>query len=211
MSQNIAVNDIIVVQTVAQDGSQVAVLNRYWFAENTIGPGSVTFTNVADFFDVFNGTNLPPILANTAGYVETRVRRIFPANTDQWGVINSNAAVGTAGAVGLPKQTCGLVKFITADLGHHGSGRSYMPFPAVASNETVGQPTAGYVADVGDWALGFTTDPTTITVGAASLILQPVLWDRAASAKRFITGFQVSTDWATQRRRGAFGRTNRVP
>jgi hypothetical protein len=211
MSQNVTLNDVLIVQNVCGDAGQIAVLNRYFRCVVAPGIGAtVTFTNVAQWFAILAGNNLAPIMNNGATYLGTRVRRIFPALLDAWGFDTTQSTAGTAGASALPKQTCGLARYVSATLGKHGEGRTYLPFPAAADNASGGVPTAGYEAT----ALTYANDmavPQVVPGTGGNATLNPVLWDRVANVSYDITGVLIAPAWATQRRRGDYGRLNKGP
>jgi hypothetical protein len=126
--------------------------------------------------------------------------------------------VGTAGAVHLPKQTCGLISYVDGLSGRAHRGRMYVPFPSSADNVADGVPTVGYVVNLG--ALLTALLVPIIVVGAGgNTTIQPGLYHRAKvgpppvpQSITILSGPPTpSTLWATQRRRGDYGRPNRAP
>ena len=212
MSNILAVNDVLIVQTVINDPSlqQSAVLSRYWKVASIIPVGTIQFSDVATYFDGLLAPLYKPLIYNTATYNGCRVRRWFPANTDNWQYDNSNAGVGTAGAVGNPSQSAGLLSFIGNTIGRHGAGRQYVPFPSATDNVTYGHPSAGYLANLAALGLALVTQqPVTVAGITANLI--PGVFDNVAKAYTSINQYKAEDAWATQKRRGAFGRFNRPP
>jgi len=120
---------------------------------------------------------------------------------------------GTGGATALPKQATALMRFKTLKLGAAGENRCYVPFPPTAGNETTGEPTAGYIGLLNNQALTFAAniDCLSTTGGTGQLI--PTLNRRPASTFPLttISAGLAGHAWATQKRRGDYGRTNRSP
>lgn len=117
---------------------------------------------------------------------------------------------GTAGAAVstvISTQTSGICTLKTALAGRKYRGRFYMPFPVADNVDTDGSPNAGYVADLDTLAGDIVTD-ITITPAGGSSEISPVIWHKATSTFTPVTGHTARKEWATQRRRGQFGRPN---
>jgi hypothetical protein len=211
--QNIDLGDVVVAEVVVWDSvmQQIATLRRYWTATTLVGVGDVTFQNVATYFDTNLSAPYISVVYNGARYEGVRVRRHFPVSTDQWAYETSNAGPGTAGAVALPTQTAGLLRFQSAEIGKKGQGRQYVPFPSASDNETIGEPTAAYQAAVSNIGTVLAQPQTIAGGGTKSYVFKPTLWNEAGSVGTEIITFLVAPSWATQKRRGAYGRTNKVP
>jgi len=211
--QNLDPGDIIVTQVLCflSDEQQISVANRYWAVGTMTGSGNVTFQDVAGAMEGLLAVNLQAVLWNDARYEMVRVRRANPPNNDQWAVSTALAGPGTAGTVGLPSQTCGLLTFTGPTLGKHAEGRMYIPFPASADNRLNGIPTNGYVTNAGLFAAPLIVNQVINGSGTRVANLNPGTYDRATQTMQSITNVRVSPSWATQRRRGMYGRTNRLP
>jgi hypothetical protein len=87
-----------------------------------------------------------------------------------------------------------------------------MPFPATLDDITPGVPTVGYVSaiqDVVDAVLG----GRATTVGIAVMTVTFGVWSPIVPTVHvtpWVTGI-ANKAWATQKRRGAFGRLNKGP
>jgi hypothetical protein len=194
-----------------------ASVNTLEYIVAAVSSPAATDQDVADNLSVaFNGL-YKAVLSDTAFYRGVQVRigaspgLLFTAPVFN----NSSAGPGTAGAVGLPRQTCGLVSYQTLFSGQANRGRSYIPFPAQADDATFGVPGATYLTNLGllagDMGVGLS-----ISVGARTATLVRVLIHRKNKAGATpppspITSFSISLRWATQRRRGSFGRANASP
>lgn len=211
--QNVDVGDVVVTQIVCSQPSeqQVAITNRFWEVTALAGTGDVSFNDIAGAMEALVATNLLVLLQNDARYEGVRVRRVYPPNNDQWAASTALADNGSAGATGLASQTCGLIQFKGPFLGKHAEGRMYIPFPSTSSNQGTGVPTSTYQANAATFAAPLVVPHTISGSGSRTAALSPGLWDRVNSRLTQITQTTPSTSWATQRRRGMYGRTNKLP
>lgn len=214
MSTPIFPGDVLLAQFVvhAVPSQQVSISNRYYKVGIVIVPGVVTFGDVATDLDTFMAGVWKALLYNSAFYHGCRVRRMLPANTDAWETSTAGGGAGTAGAVALPTQTAGLVRLKTAHLGKHGEGRIYVPFPAAADNITDGVPRVGYISAA--VALGGRMSTQRIIVGGTGgqIAVTPIITSPPAFTTQYdVTDSGAADAWATQKRRGSFGRFNVPP
>jgi hypothetical protein len=125
--------------------------------------------------------------------------------------------IGIAGGTNLPTQVSGLLSLVTGLAGRKFRGRIFPGFPSTAFADVQGlQNAAGSVALAGIAAAISTSQ--TLSVGGISTTMQLFLRhpDLVVSGVRVVQGtpaigWNVSTRFATQRRRGQFGRTNVNP
>jgi hypothetical protein len=122
---------------------------------------------------------------------------------------------GTAGGVAgdpLPTQCSGLITLRALTGGRHGRGRVYIPFPSEASSTTSPQPTpvAGYMTSLTTLSALFVN---TILFGAVGnqWTAFPGVYERATRIFHTMATATGIPKWATQRRRGSFGRPNSPP
>lgn len=211
--QNIDLGDIMLSQVICYNPieQQVAVLNRYWSAQVPTGVGNVTFQDLATFLDGAWANAYINIMGNDANYQGTRVRRVWPPNTDAWRDETSNAGAGTAGTTMLPTQTCGLARLFSDTLGKHGEGRQYIPFPAAANNDPHGVPNAGYKTLVTNIIAVLAQIQTVSGSGSKQFQFWPSLYNHVSNVPTLITAGLPAVSWATQKRRGAYGRANLPP
>jgi hypothetical protein len=207
MSVIIANGDRLECRMYCQDSEQVSVNTVYYRAGLPTG-GNVTDQNVADVLSAIAASHLTILITNNATYLGTTVRVANKLPLPVAAESNIDAGVGTAGAIGLPRQTAGLLRFFTALAGPGGRGRLYIPFPAQGENESRGVPTAAYSTSVE--ALG--TDLMGLTsvngAGGASIPVTLVVWSRVHARMADVTDTRGSSKWATQKKRGSFGRPN---
>lgn len=211
MAVSITTGDHLIVQVLIWDPpmSQVAVLNRYWTVATEVIPGPVTFADVALTLDSLLSALYKPLIYNSAIYQGCRVRRVYPANVDGWGTSIAGVGTGTGGTVALPTQATGLARLFTDFIGATNEGRQYIPFPSVTSNETTGKPNAQYITDAKALAAQLVAPVTAAPGGGGTFDLLPILWrPRAPAGFTLLKTSTASGSWATQKRRGAYGRLN---
>lgn len=124
----------------------------------------------------------------------------------------SNAGAGNGAVVGLdiPTQVCGLISYYSNTAGAKGRGRSYLGFTSSTSNTTAGLPSAGYLTDA--QALGDFMKFIAFSVVGDEYFAELVICDAiGASAPKPVLRAYAQPRWATQRRRGSFGRLNTLP
>lgn len=125
---------------------------------------------------------------------------------------NSNAGNGTAGAGLAPTQVRGQVKRLTAFAGRKFRGRIFAPFVSAADVGTTGLPQGAYITALQAMiAVAAPLTGQTLVVGADTVKLIPVLWNRASRSSTDITAYQYPNFFATQRKSGSLGRPNTSP
>jgi len=192
------------------------------------------------YFKVTDVTNVGTMLTpSMVGVMDTRMGALYkptmPATAQYYGLsmqlvngvgpppvpINSNAVTGVGTAAGniTPLQVSGLVSFRTAFAGRHYRGRIYpgfVPVSSVDANGAMNNAGEGLIATFGAGFIG----NITITSGANSIIGVFVV---RTSVKNILPGGPPTITYnpitlvvtpqrfATQRRRGQFGRINALP
>jgi len=150
-----------------------------------------------------------PLIANPVKLLGARVGIQLPVNNYAAGVATSTS-VGSGGANQVVLQQSGLVSFRSAVRGPAGRGRAYIPFPSTqALTAITGQPEAAYVSDLQVLANDMSASQN-ITAPSAGLNanISPVIFHRDFNTSTDIVTGIASDRWATQRRRGDFGRQN---
>jgi hypothetical protein len=186
---------------------QAGLMVRHYRVSAQTGTGG-TLGQIATKLEQVLAPVTIPLLATLANHygVLVRIVGIGPSSPPAWDT--SLAAVGSAAGEVLPKQTAGLISWITAFSGRGNKGRTYVPFPVEASNTQAGVPDVNYQALLTNLASVYFSFQT--TAGANNATLEPVLYHRALHTGSPLLGFAVRAKWATQRRRGDFGRINQL-
>lgn len=214
MATSVVAGDIVVSQVVCYSTAeqQSAVLNRYWYVFSVTG-GSVTFGQIATQLDTNWNAQYLAMMPNVASYRGTRVRRVFPVvpAMAQWEAEIGNAGNGSEGSIGLPTQTCLLIQLYTDFVGKKAQGRQYVPFISSNFVTSTGIPNSAAIT-AGLLIAAELTSPVTVTAGGGSAVIVPILFNPVVPSTVYqLKRADVPPAFATQKRRGLFGRTNKVP
>lgn len=208
MAIALSAGDIVRCGCWSTQGDQAAV-NTFHFVAVSVGALPMTDADVAaqvsdtysDIIDTFN---------TVTKYNGCEAQIIFPlpVKTSSKSTVGSGFGAGTV--ANLPRQTAGLTAWYTNVAGRHGRGRTYWPFPAGNWDDSGGVPTAAYVTLVDDLAFAI-LGITAISAGGRTGTVALVLHNRVTHTSEPITQKITRPKWATQRKRGSFGRPNASP
>lgn len=135
----------------------------------------------------------------------------FPTRLNIAVFSKDGAGAGLVAGNDAPSQASGLISFRTMLAGRKGRGRIYVPFPSVTSNGADGLPITAYTDALGELADTF-IGPEPLTVGTTSIAYFGVIVDdKGVGAYKDIAQVIAQKKWATQRRRGSYGRKNELP
>lgn len=207
-------NTMYSMEHIMVSGGQTAVLRRYYRCILLTGPDAMTEQDLASAAADLYAPLYAPLMWNSAEYRGVLVTRASGALPMTIPTVGTPTAVtnGTAGTTALPKQTAGLISLRTANQGKKNRGRQYVPFPATASDTGAGVPTLLYLTDL--VALGVELRTTRVygNVGlTATATMAPVIWKKGAVPFSVIDSMVARRAWATQRKRGDYGRLNSSP
>jgi len=190
------------------DLTQVALNIRHYRITGLTG--NVSDTDMAQIMD----SNFSPIYgavipAAASWYgVQVQIITTLPARLPV--VEAGNQITGTFGGDLSPAQVSSLISLRTIITGRAGRGRVYVgfvPTTAIASNTN---PTNTYLAALGGVANALMA--TINVVGAlGNCAAVPVLFHRATRTSLDLDSYIIRNRFATQRRRGRFGRINPFP
>lgn len=190
---------------------QVSVTKRDYQCLGVSGGTGISSEDVLAFLDsAFNNLlkNCMSFMATYYGsqlYYQTPVgARPRPSST------TANTGIGSDVGELLPTQTCGLISLYTDTLGKTGQGRMYVPFPAQDSIDASGGPNALYLVDLEDLGAELISNKVVIA-GAVTGTFAPVLYIPGGVPPKPIIKYIRRDAFATQRKRGAFGRLNANP
>lgn len=205
------IGSILKVQTICTVPGQISVLTTKWQMTNITGGSQFPTTDFLTEFDSQMGSLMQPLLSNGAQYYGTQVYLMNPIGpAPRPDSFKGNTVAGTGGAGLMPTQVSGLISFYTPQLGKVGQGRAYIPFPSLAAGQSDGTPTPEYLANLSALAT-FLRVLNNITAGAISGDFEHVLYQGGSATPLFITDATPRDAFATQRRRGAYGRVNTPP
>ena len=204
-----ALGDIMQVEVWCQDQNQGAVNVRHYQVGAVSGLGA-SDQDMANFFDAQLSLLYIPCLHNAALYKGVRVRRIRPLPLTFPADSTLHSGLGTGGAGAAPLQVSGLITLQSPFSGRAFRGRVYVPFPSVVNVSATGHPSVGYIGALDNLALALIGNAV-VTVGPDSSTLIPIIFHRATSTGTVVVARKTRAGWATQRRRGDFGRPNASP
>lgn len=209
MAQVLATNMLVKLQIWSHDSEQAAV-NTFHYKVTSVGgtPGTLE-----DLAADWSATVVPSykVLLNQQVFVDGVIGQIvFPlplhiAVKD----ISQNGNAGGA-ANGAARQAAGLIAWRTPLAGAGGRGRTYIPFTGDGDSTGIGIPNAAYITNAGIFAVAVSTY-TTFTVAGRSANVVFGVKARNSSTFTIIDAGNVVSKWATQKRRGSYGRPNNSP
>jgi len=209
-----AVNDIIEVQLWSTSGDQAAVNVLHYKVTAIAGAGLNSLDLIVAGMDTLGvSAALKALMSSQAAFNGYGIRRYVPNPSINYYDI-TGAGAGTVAGDLLPRQIAGFIRKKSAVPGRRKSGRVYVPFPGEDDNQSSQIPTAGYFTrlQVLRTALFSQVQWAAAAGSATPIILKrgvgnpPVGWEA-----RDIDTMPVVQRWATQRRRGNFGRKNQSP
>lgn len=211
MGWNIVTNEPIEATFYTADSEQLGVnVLHYTVLAVT---GTPTSQQLVDEWDQSVKAKYPAWLSNEAFAIGSKMKQILgvPAAPSY----STGARIpGTSGSH-LPRQLCGLISKGANLAGPQGRGRVYAAFPGIDLLDdgilsAAAQITLGGIADA---FVGAPGDIVLAIGGGTSVTLRPVIkhGNGNASLFRVITTRHSSSQWATQRRRGFYGKANSIP
>jgi len=211
VSYSIPIGGIVKHVVYCTIAGQASTNSRKWQLTNLSTGTSFPSNAILDSLDLNFSANVIPLLSSDATYYGSQLYLLNPlALPPRPEFTVTNQAAGTAGAGLLPGQTSGLVSLYSPTLGKIGQGRTYVPFPCPDDNAADGTPTAGYVARLADLGVFLKSDLVVVN-GGQTATFKPCLYRGGTDTPRFFDTAVNHDAWATQRRRGSFGRLNKAP
>lgn len=195
-------------KTYCIQGDQISINVGNYLVASLTGAG-LTDQELADAFGTDASFRYKGWLNSVAQYVGCSVRNLSVPLSP---AVTSTNGAGSGSATGdpLPRQVSGLIHVETATGGRTGKGRKYVGFGTEQWNGTDGNLTLGgfFVLDsvANLWGL-----PKAYAVGLRITGLQPCVRNRVSGNFTPIIKSHPDDRWATQKRRGSFGRQNPIP
>lgn len=210
-SARLDVGQVAVLEMWHTQGTQASVQRLPYVVAAGVGTG-VSYAEFLTFMNTVWGPLWPVMYTSLARFNGLLVREILAATVTPiapaWDT--GAAAVGIfAGGPG-PSQVSGIISTRTAVGGRKGRGRVYVPFPGQVAYMANGEPTAAYITLVTALASAWVA-PQIIVGAGGSVSLVPSLRHRATGLTTALLTAYPKPVWATQRRRGDYGRANVSP
>lgn len=209
MSVTLAINDVIRAQIVCADQEQ-ASFNTVYYQVTGVGVSIATLEDFCVNWSALVAPKVKPLIYNGASFNGVIGQVISPLPLMARFLEDGDAGVGTAGAIGQARQATGLIRFTTEFAGPGFRGRNYLPFVSTTSVQSYGTATNLYVANALVLSEAMRTF-TAVSNGGRTATVRMGLWKRAGSIFTPIITTNASPDFATQKRRGTFGRANLPP
>ena len=220
MVQALALGDFVRVRTYCLFDLQAQLsVNNLDYIVGAVGGTPATDQDVADQVDAAVAGPYKDLMTAAATYkgVQVSTLLVTPPYLTRTNPVSAttNAGVGVAAGAPLPGQVSGLISLRTARGGRAGRGRSYIGFPGIVHDTGAGNPTAGYVAFLVALADQITVGLSISAGGRTATLVRVVLHTKnkfeVVPPPDGVTSFVARAKWATQRRRGDFGRLNVSP
>jgi len=184
---------------------QVGLMVHFYRVAGISGTGTDLGT-LAALIDTNLGPPILALLTTGSTYRGVRATVIDPLPPSAAAISTDGSGPGLVAGDTLPTQVSGIITLVTNLGGRAYRGRKYMPFPGEADNDPGAVPSAAYQAALTALAPKFTA--TLTSAGANNVTLLPILWHRKTRTYTDLQGAVAKPLWATQRRRGMFGRKN---
>lgn len=151
------------------------------------------------------------LISTPAKYLGMSIRQ-YDVGGPKWATLwtKQDAGFGNGGAVPCPKQAAGILSKETAIGGVAGRGRTYIPFPSTDFVEADGNPTNAYLTAATTYANKIDGSENVDLTNELVITFGLMKWRDAASFKR-TTKVTPRDRFATQMRRGDYGRLNAIP
>ncbi len=209
MSQVLAINDVIRAQIACVDSEQASI-NTVHYQVTGVGVTPATLEDFAANWSALVAPKIKPMIYNGALFDGVVAQVISPLPLMARVLEDGDQGIGTAGAVGAPRQAAPLIRFQTDFAGPGFRGRNYLPF--LSSSHVIGygyaSPTYVALALVLSEAM---RNFTAVSNGGRTATVRLGLWKRAGSIFTPVVSTSAGPDLATQKRRGTYGRPNLPP
>jgi len=202
-------NDLVTVRAYCYADEQVSVNVRHFIVSSIAGDGASDY-DAAVALSLACAAPYKAVLAEGANYygVSVQIKRGVDTFAQQWDA--DNAGAGTVTGDTMPRQASGIITLTTALIGRANRGRIYVPFPSEEDNHAEGYPIQDYVDRLLDIA-EVLAEQQVIGSAGNTATLDPVILHRVAQTTTVIDSYVAKGKWATQRRRGSYGRANTLP
>jgi len=211
----LAVNDRVQIVSYCQMGDQAGLNVFHYKVTGLATAGGNALSRLMEALETATyPASLRACMTSTAAYRGFTAQILAPVPSIAYGS-QTGAGIGGIVSQGLPRQDCGIIQKRSAVPGRRKGGRFYVPFPAEENNTTDGIPDATYLGLINALA---TVLEGALTWGDAGSAV-PVIYTRpdpthippVLASDHLIATCRGLQKWATQRRRGSFGRTNSPP
>lgn len=204
----------VTIESFVTLGAQTAVTRYLYLVQTTLAT-----TDLTDCLTQFANDIVPKykaLISQEATYRGSRAsfRSAGGVFESQWENSTINQGPGAVLGDPLPKQICGIVTRVGEFKGRRHRGRVYTPFPGEASNDpTEGRPNNTFLVNLSAYGQAI-TDPLAVNNnGDTATLLPGHIVEVNPGDKQFFewVTYVPRPYWATQRRRGDYGKENESP
>jgi len=208
-------NDVVKIRWYATLGAQASVITHHYLCPAPQLVGQWDLPLLLNQWAAMAAPLIKPCIATIAHFDGSSIQVVTTPPYSALLYSSQGAGNGTMTLDPLPTQVTGMISRRTDFAGRAYRGRIYMPFPTKTGSDTNGLPTITYTTLLSNYVAGV-EPPAGITLTSAgkSILLDPVLRHKprpAAPADTQITGHEYPLKFATQRRRGSYGKANFSP
>jgi hypothetical protein len=210
MAQLLAIGDVIKATIICADSEQ-ASYNTVYYEVTGVGATIAVLGDFAESFSTAVEAPFKAILSDTAAYGGVRTQIVFPLPLKAAALNYLHQGPGTGGVIGMARQASSLITWRTDLAGPGFRGRIYLPFPPTDAAQGGGFASAVFQAKcqaVADAIRNFTA--VAGAAGATATVRQ-ILWKKAGQVKTPVISGTAGNLFATQKRRGSYGRPNSPP
>jgi len=194
----------------SQQTDQAGLMVHHYRCSASGGAG-VTDQNAVDALSTIFAPLVKAMLSINAAYAGATLQIIRPNLRPTVYSTNSNG-IGMVAGDPLPRQAAGLITLRTNEAGRKGRGRKYVPFPSEGDNANGVGPAPAYMANAATLGAAFVAQRVITAMVGDTATLVPVIYHRANPiGSPDVSSYFVRAKWATQRRRGSFGKPNQSP
>lgn len=209
MAFPVAIGDVAKVSIIYKGATGEEAVNTFYYVVSTVGGTPATDHDIAQAFDGANAGTIQSCLPTDCKYdgVEVSLITYIPPFVTQKS--GTGAGFGVWASISMGQQVSGIISWLTRLAGPKFRGRIFFPFPGISAI-LAGIPTAAYLAALGAVAtaiFGFTA----VSVGGRTCGLLPVLWHRRTRTFDYISTANLPDKFATQKRRGNYGKNTQPP
>lgn len=210
MAFALAVGDVVSVRVIFKGPNGQEAINTIHYITLGIGGPPATDADVATFFDAQNAGTMQSALSQDVKYdgVEVSIISLIPQGVIQKAV--TGAGFGVVTQIVAAAAQSGIFQWYSIFAGPKYRGRTYWPWPWVTAINSIGFPTSAYItlisAVINAW---FST--TAVSVGGRTATMAQVIWHRSTRTFTYITTPNTTGKFATQKRRGNYGKNRNPP
>jgi len=200
------------------DSNQIAITAVHFKISNVSGGVGPYAGDFANQLQTILEPLFEPLIKTTTTMIGSKVAFAIKGPAPLPGIATSNTVGSDAGA-NMPGQVSGIISVKTALAGKAFRGRLFIPFPTITmSTGAPPIPTAGYQTNLDALAVAWLT-PWAVTSAGGNATATPVIFHRPRkpplpprtidNTGDPIVSFLEPASWATQRRRGDYGKVNK--